>query len=481
MIKMKSKILLLLIALLFTFSLTTFSQMSGFSEKEKAFFDAAVEGNKMKVMKGIFEDGVGINTRGKYYETALHWAARYGNYEVVELLVGQGADVNAIDQKDITPLHLAMLYGHYEIADYLISYGANPEAYDYNGMRPVDLADLAYLKEPDNKETTSYSSSNEFSSKEETKLSTEAYPEGAIDLYYTYQKGTTTRIITEMVIDIGNIEISGIPKNVLNMMYGQLSGGNPIKNAYLYIQSVNEISVDDVLEDGSAVLSSSFQKIEKLEISINDVNVPVPLDRVQKMIEQNNQSVKMKISNKGQFLEFRDTEGDLPESILKPLEKVIGKMMALYAFPEKSVNIGETWEKNYARSFDLASLFKSMDVPNLSGDQFKGNLDFEISNTGKLDYFSEDVIDLNYDTYLYVDTKMQPNSYSDTQITFETQANSDITYGPTNSLNANAYSSGSFEFVLTSSAEDEASRSMGMDDIEIKFNGSFSVDVYSEK
>ena len=41
--------------------------------------------------------------------TALHAAAQYGHTNVVELLLSNGANVNAIDASDMTPLDLALM------------------------------------------------------------------------------------------------------------------------------------------------------------------------------------------------------------------------------------------------------------------------------------------------------------------------------------------------------------------------------------
>lgn len=39
--------------------------------------------------------------------TALHYAARYGRYKIVQVLLDRGADGNAINSEMMTPLHMA--------------------------------------------------------------------------------------------------------------------------------------------------------------------------------------------------------------------------------------------------------------------------------------------------------------------------------------------------------------------------------------
>ena len=64
--------------------------------------------------------------------------------EIVELLIGGGADVNAKRGDRRTPLHFAAVYGHKEIVELLIARGADVntkiEVGDYKGQTPLDGA-----------------------------------------------------------------------------------------------------------------------------------------------------------------------------------------------------------------------------------------------------------------------------------------------------------------------------------------------------
>ncbi|MDB4805300.1 ankyrin repeat domain-containing protein [bacterium] len=55
--------------------------------------------------------------------TPLRLAAQYNQLEVVELLIAEGADVNAKDDFGRTPLDLAIQKSHPEIADLLRKHG----------------------------------------------------------------------------------------------------------------------------------------------------------------------------------------------------------------------------------------------------------------------------------------------------------------------------------------------------------------------
>ena len=49
-------------------------------------------------------------------ETALHVAAKRGHFLQVEMLMGNGAEVNAVTHTGHTPLHFAVIAGNREIA-----------------------------------------------------------------------------------------------------------------------------------------------------------------------------------------------------------------------------------------------------------------------------------------------------------------------------------------------------------------------------
>jgi integrin-linked kinase len=65
-----------------------------------------------------------INQVDDHWFTPLHWAARYGHKQVVELLIDRGARVSAKNRGDDTPLHNACQCGHLEIAKTLIRHKA---------------------------------------------------------------------------------------------------------------------------------------------------------------------------------------------------------------------------------------------------------------------------------------------------------------------------------------------------------------------
>uniref|UniRef100_A0AAQ4Q8U9 Sosondowah ankyrin repeat domain family member Aa n=1 Tax=Gasterosteus aculeatus aculeatus TaxID=481459 RepID=A0AAQ4Q8U9_GASAC len=74
--------------------------------------------------------------------TALHWAAKNGNSEMIHRLVdtprrrGTYVDINSKAHGGYTPLHIAAMHGHGEVAALLVQrYGANVNERDHDGKK----------------------------------------------------------------------------------------------------------------------------------------------------------------------------------------------------------------------------------------------------------------------------------------------------------------------------------------------------------
>ncbi|XP_063217542.1 uncharacterized protein LOC134528147 [Bacillus rossius redtenbacheri] len=72
--------------------------------------------------------GISINSwdSEESKNTPLHWAACYGNKDMVSCLITRGADVNAMNSCGATPLHDAVIEGNEEVVEELLQNGANP-------------------------------------------------------------------------------------------------------------------------------------------------------------------------------------------------------------------------------------------------------------------------------------------------------------------------------------------------------------------
>ncbi|XP_038850316.1 GA-binding protein subunit beta-2-like isoform X2 [Salvelinus namaycush] len=67
-------------------------------------------------------------------------AATEGHFNIVELLVSSGADINAKDMLKMTALHWAAQHGHREVAELLLKYGADVHSLSKFDKTPFDIA-----------------------------------------------------------------------------------------------------------------------------------------------------------------------------------------------------------------------------------------------------------------------------------------------------------------------------------------------------
>jgi len=69
--------------------------------------------------------------------TALHWAIRQGDGEIVDRLLHAGADVAAANRYGVTPLHLAAVNGDATTIKHLLDAGANVNSLGADGETPL--------------------------------------------------------------------------------------------------------------------------------------------------------------------------------------------------------------------------------------------------------------------------------------------------------------------------------------------------------
>lgn len=72
--------------------------------------------------------------------TPLHWAAAFGQFNAVLLLLNKGANIDAVGRFDETPLHLAADGGHHEVVRLLVGHGANVNQLDHFSNTPLMYA-----------------------------------------------------------------------------------------------------------------------------------------------------------------------------------------------------------------------------------------------------------------------------------------------------------------------------------------------------
>lgn len=93
-----------------------------------------------KALSILFRFTIKIDGRDFQGETALHYAVRNQDTELIHFLVGFGADVNASNQKGESTLTLAVITGNTAIIDRLIEYGVEINSADKLGNSPLMIA-----------------------------------------------------------------------------------------------------------------------------------------------------------------------------------------------------------------------------------------------------------------------------------------------------------------------------------------------------
>jgi ankyrin repeat protein len=83
---------------------------------------------------GVLLDQGGSELPSNYSSTELHLAADIGHADMTKVLLGQGADTEALDWLQHTALHIAAERGHTSIVALLLDYGARIDATGHNGV-----------------------------------------------------------------------------------------------------------------------------------------------------------------------------------------------------------------------------------------------------------------------------------------------------------------------------------------------------------
>jgi cytohesin len=106
----------------------------------------AAKANNFDIVKKLLKEIKGKNNLSGYLisekMTALHYAVKNDNEEMVHMLLDTGANLNSRDKEGNTPLHIAAQYGNTKIVHVLLTRGANPCGVNNKDMRPIQLASV---------------------------------------------------------------------------------------------------------------------------------------------------------------------------------------------------------------------------------------------------------------------------------------------------------------------------------------------------
>jgi hypothetical protein len=97
----------------------------------------------------LSQASINVNELEENKQTPLHLACFLGDLEIVQKLVGRGANVNSNDGLNGTPLHMACHKGHAKVAEFLIGHGAKLDiCSNEDGSTPLHIASSEGLHIP---------------------------------------------------------------------------------------------------------------------------------------------------------------------------------------------------------------------------------------------------------------------------------------------------------------------------------------------
>lgn len=107
---------------------------------------AAKNGDLEALSNAVEAPGFDVNAEMSQGRTLLHYAADYGQREVIEHLISKGANLNQADKHGITPLLAAIWEGHTSCVELLLSKGASKDGKAPDGRSYLDCAESENIK-----------------------------------------------------------------------------------------------------------------------------------------------------------------------------------------------------------------------------------------------------------------------------------------------------------------------------------------------
>ena len=125
--------------------LTTFADKMEMGDDERELEDntplhAAALANARETAEVLLQNGADINAEGGDGFTPLHYAAGANARETAEVLLQNEADINAKDEGGVTPLHYAALANAGATSEVLLKSGADINAKGEDGLTPLYYA-----------------------------------------------------------------------------------------------------------------------------------------------------------------------------------------------------------------------------------------------------------------------------------------------------------------------------------------------------
>jgi len=120
-------------------------KMCGNNAKINQVLAYPIRNDDFEMLKLLVENGADINGMVGKYIYPLHVAVKHNRFECLQYMIEKGANINVKDHFDETPLHYAVWDRNYEIAKFLIEKGADINAKNANGYTPLHVT--AYVND----------------------------------------------------------------------------------------------------------------------------------------------------------------------------------------------------------------------------------------------------------------------------------------------------------------------------------------------
>lgn len=125
--------------ILFVWKDSQFVPPHSFAEEYKDLFHSVIFGRKKMLLNKEIHASL-LEKKDIFGNTPIHYAAAFGKKEILNLLLSQGANVNAKNKNRMTPLLLASAAGHDDIVQLLLQSKANINARDREGRTALHYA-----------------------------------------------------------------------------------------------------------------------------------------------------------------------------------------------------------------------------------------------------------------------------------------------------------------------------------------------------
>lgn len=102
----------------------------------------AAKSKSYDVLRLLLDNGADPNCVNKKGNSALHLAASGGVVEICTLLLEYGSSPDLSNNKGSTPLHIASKFGYYEISRLMIEFEADIFITDFEGYTAMNIAFL---------------------------------------------------------------------------------------------------------------------------------------------------------------------------------------------------------------------------------------------------------------------------------------------------------------------------------------------------